>query len=151
MKNLLSISIEAAIEAGSAIMKIYEKDFEVELKLDNSPLTIADTNANKVINSYLMKTAIPIISEENKQTDFQERKKWDTCWMVDPLVGTKEFVKRNGEFTVNIALIRQNKPVLGVIYVPVTKELYYAIVEEKKAYKLTVHKLNLLDNKRSDQ
>jgi len=138
MKKLLSIAIEAAIEAGSEIMKIYAKDFEVELKSDNSPLTIADQNANNVINSYLVKTKIPIISEENKQSDFSERKDWETCWMVDPLDGTKEFVKRNGEFTVNIALIENNQPILGVIYVPVTKMLYYGIVAEHKAYKTTL-------------
>jgi 3'(2'), 5'-bisphosphate nucleotidase len=135
MKKLLSIAIEAAIESGEEIMKIYAKDFDVELKSDNSPHTIADQNANTVINSYLIKTKIPIISEENKQTDFSERKDWETCWMVDPLDGTKEFVKRNGEFTVNIALIENNQPILGVIYVPVTKILYYGIVEEQKAYK----------------
>lgn len=135
MKKLLSIAIEAAIEAGEEIMKIYAKDFEVELKSDNSPLTIADQNANAVINSYLINTSIPIISEENKQADFLERKDWETCWMVDPLDGTKEFVKRNGEFTVNIALIENNQPILGVIYVPVTKMLYYGIVAEQKAYK----------------
>ena len=140
MKKLLSTAIQAAIEAGAEIMKIYAKDFQVELKSDNSPLTMADQNANTVINSYLIKTNIPIISEENKQTDFQERKSWETCWMVDPLDGTKEFVKRNGEFTVNIALIANNKPVLGVIYVPVTKTLYYAIVAEQKAYKTILEK-----------
>ena len=135
MKKLLKIAIEAAIEAGEEIMKIYVNDFEVELKSDNSPLTMADQNANTVINSYLIKTNIPIISEENKQTDFSERKDWKTCWMVDPLDGTKEFVKRNGEFTVNIALIENNQPILGVIYVPVTKTLYYATVGDQNAYK----------------
>jgi 3'(2'), 5'-bisphosphate nucleotidase len=135
MKKTLLTAIEAAIDAGSEIMKIYAEDFEVEIKSDNSPLTIADQNANAVINSFLIKTNIPIISEENKQTNFSERKSWETCWMVDPLDGTKEFVKRNGEFTVNIALIKNNQPVLGVIYVPVTKTLYYGIVADKKAYK----------------
>ena len=135
MKKLLEIAIEAAIEAGEEIMNIYTNDFEVELKSDNSPLTIADQNANTVINSYLIKTNIPIISEENKQADFSERKDWKTCWMVDPLDGTKEFVKRNGEFTVNIALIENNQPIFGVIYVPVSKMLYYGMVAEHKAYK----------------
>lgn len=139
MNKLLSTAIEAAIEAGAEIMKIYAKDFEVEIKSDNSPLTIADKNANTVIvDSYLIHTGIPIISEENKQLPFNERKDWDICWMVDPLDGTKEFVKRNGEFTVNIALIENNKPVLGVIYVPVTKTLYYAIVDEGKGYKVVL-------------
>lgn len=135
MNTLLSIAIEAAILAGAEIMKVYSDGFEVVLKSDNSPLTKADENANEVINSCLKHTNIPIISEENKQADYADRKKWDTCWMVDPLDGTKEFVKRNGEFTVNIALIKNKKPVLGVIYVPATKTLYYANTAANKAYK----------------
>ena len=135
MNKLLSIAIEAAIDAGAEIMKIYAQDFDVEIKSDNSPLTIADKNANEVINSYLKNTNIDIISEENKQIAFENRKDWNPFWMVDPLDGTKEFVKRNGEFTVNIALIENNKPALGVIYVPVSKTLYYGIVSEQKAYK----------------
>lgn len=138
MNSLLETAIKAAVEAGAEIMKIYAGSFEVALKDDNSPLTIADENANAVINDYLLKNNIPIISEENKQTAYGIRKTWDTCWMVDPLDGTKEFIKRNGEFTVNIALIKNNKPVLGVIYMPVTKTLYYALVSEKKAYKLVL-------------
>src|SRR5690606_3665272 len=135
MDTLLSIAIQAAIKAGEEIMKIYSGHFEVLLKPDDSPLTLADENANAVINLYLEKTGIPIISEENKQTSYNTRKHWDTCWMVDPLDGTKEFVKRNGEFTVNIALIKANTPILGVIYVPVSKTLYYGMVSENKAYK----------------
>lgn len=138
MKKLLATAIEAAIDAGAVIMKVYAKDFDVEIKSDNSPLTIADKNANTVINSFLIRTEIPIISEENKQLPYNDRKDWETCWMVDPLDGTKEFVKRNGEFTVNIALIHKNTPVLGVIYVPVTKTLYYGIVEENKGYKMVL-------------
>jgi len=138
MNALLETAIKAAAEAGAEIMKIYANSFEVALKDDNSPLTKADENANAVINDYLLKTNIPIISEENKQTSYATRKTWDTCWMVDPLDGTKEFIKRNGEFTVNIALIKNNKPVLGVIYVPVSKIMYYALVSEKKAYKLVL-------------
>lgn len=136
MNPLYATAIKAAVEAGAEIMKIYSGNFEVALKSDNSPLTIADENANAVINNLLLKTNIPIISEENKQADYAIRKTWDTCWMVDPLDGTKEFIKRNGEFTVNIALIKKNKPVFGVIYVPVTKTLYYAVVAENKAYKI---------------
>jgi 3'(2'), 5'-bisphosphate nucleotidase len=138
MNKLLNTAIKASVEAGAEIMKIYGESFEVTLKTDNSPLTIADENANAIINTHLLKTDIPIISEENKQTAYATRKTWDTCWMVDPLDGTKEFVKRNGEFTVNIALIKNNKPVLGVIYVPVTKTLYYALVSDQKAYKITL-------------
>lgn len=145
MRKLLSIAIEAAVAAGSEIMKIYAEDFEVALKSDNSPLTIADQNANAIINSYLTKTEIPIISEENRQMDYAVRKGWETCWMVDPLDGTKEFVKRNGEFTVNIALIRNKQPILGVIYIPVTKTLYYASVENQKAYKITLQNHSVLN------
>ncbi|WP_308992670.1 3'(2'),5'-bisphosphate nucleotidase CysQ [Mariniflexile litorale] len=135
MNTLLITAIKSAIYAGAEIMKIYSGSFEVTLKQDNSPLTIADEHANTMINSYLEKTEIPIISEENKQVVYTIRKDWDTCWIVDPLDGTKEFIKRNGEFTVNIALIKNNKPILGVIYVPVSKTLYYANVSENKAYK----------------
>ena len=125
MKSNLEIAIKASIEAGKEILKVYHSHFSVEVKDDNSPLTLADKNANAVINSFLAKTSYPIISEENRQIDFSERKTWNTCWIVDPLDGTKEFVKRNGEFTVNIALVEAGKPILGVIYVPVTKELYF--------------------------
>ncbi|MDO7172743.1 3'(2'),5'-bisphosphate nucleotidase CysQ [Mariniflexile sp. AS56] len=135
MNTLLITAIKGAIYAGAEIMKIYSEDFEVTLKQDNSPLTKADEEANSVINSYLVKTGIPIISEENKQVTYAIREKWDTCWMVDPLDGTKEFVKKNGEFTVNIALIKNNTPVVGVIYVPVSKTLYYGAVLDNKAYK----------------
>lgn len=133
LSPLLKIAIEASIDAGKEILKIYNTDFSVEVKTDESPLTLADKNANDVINSFLENTEIPIISEENKQIDYSERKDWDNCWIVDPLDGTKEFVKKNGEFTVNIALVENGVPKMGVIYVPVTKELYYA--EGLNAYK----------------
>jgi 3'(2'), 5'-bisphosphate nucleotidase len=132
----IEIAIKASIHAGKAIMEIYASpDFETEIKEDNSPLTKADKESNKVIMSYLQKTNIPIISEENKMLDYAERKNWNVCWLVDPLDGTKEFIKRNGEFTVNIALIIAGTPILGVIYVPVTKEVYYANVQAKVAFK----------------
>lgn len=117
-------------------MEVYEnKELQVENKEDGSPLTIADKAANDIINKQLLPTGIPIISEENKQLTFSERKTWKECWIVDPLDGTKEFIKRNGEFTVNIALIRENKPVFGVIYVPARGDLYYGDVELKKSFK----------------
>ena len=131
----LKIAIKASLEAGEVIMKIYDTPFDVELKDDKSPLTEADKQANDIINSYLKPTNVPIISEENKQTDYSTRKEWDTCWVVDPVDGTKEFVKRNGEFTVNIALVTNQKPILGVIYVPATKVLYVADVNTKTAFK----------------
>lgn len=125
MKSNLSVAIKAALNAGIEILKVYETDFNVEIKGDNSPLTLADNRANDVINSFLLPTGIPIISEENKQLPYSERKDWNRCWIVDPLDGTKEFVKRNGEFTVNIALVEDGIPTIGVIYVPVSKTLYF--------------------------
>jgi len=131
----LHTAITAAIAAGKEIMKIYATDFDVAHKNDDSPLTVADKNANAIIMSYLKKYEVPIISEENKQTEYKIRKTWDRCWIVDPLDGTKEFVKRNGEFTVNIALVENGNPVLGVIYVPVTKTLYYTAADASVAFK----------------
>lgn len=138
MKNNLSIAIQASIEAGKAILEVYASPIKVEIKDDKSPLTLADKKANDVINSYLQTTPIPIISEENKQLDYLERKDWNQCWIVDPLDGTKEFIKRNGEFTVNIALIENGYPLLGVIYVPVSKDLYFTSEDASKAFKITL-------------
>ena len=135
MNDNLNLSIEAAIEAGKEILKIYEKEFKVDLKEDKSPLTEADTASSDIINGYLEKTNIPIIGEEIKNMPFSERRLWKTCWIVDPLDGTKEFIKRNGEFTVNIALVEDGIPILGVIYVPVSRELYYADVTKGIAFK----------------
>jgi 3'(2'), 5'-bisphosphate nucleotidase len=117
-----------ALGAGEIIMKIYAQEFEVDYKKDNSPLTLADTKSNEYICTALKKAFpdIPIMSEENKQTDYEIRKNWECYWCVDPIDGTKEFVKKTGEFTVNIALIFQNEPVLGVVYAPAIGELYYA-------------------------
>jgi len=131
----LALAIEASLKAGSVIMDVYDTAFGVELKDDKSPLTEADRRSNDVINTYLKKTPFPIISEENKQIDYNERKFWNTCWIVDPVDGTKEFIKRNGEFTVNIALVKKGHPILGVIYVPATKALYFSEVSSQKAYK----------------
>ena len=145
MERNLEIALEAALRAGKVIMEVYNSVFEVEYKDDNSPLTEADKKANDIINSYLTPSQIPIISEENKQTDFSVRKHWTKCWVVDPVDGTKEFVKRNGEFTVNIALIENGKPLLGIIYVPVNKVVYYADVLKKEAFKaeLTSHETSI--------
>lgn len=125
MKLYLPVAIKAALDAGKEILEVYESEFSVEIKGDNSPLTLADKRANDVINTYLLPTNIPIISEENKQLPYSQRKEWSKCWIVDPLDGTKEFIKRNGEFTVNIALVEDGIPTLGVIYVPVSKTLYF--------------------------
>lgn len=140
MNNLLPLAIKAAIKAGEIIEDIYNHDdFELEIKQDNSPLTKADKAANTIINTFLKTTPIPIISEENKQIEYEERKHWEKCWIVDPLDGTKEFIKKNDEFTVNIALIENGKPLFGVIFSPISKELYYGNVTEKKAYKIILN------------
>lgn len=139
MKILLATAIEAALAAGKEIMKIYEKeDYQVEFKFDESPLTLADRRANHIINSFLLPTEIPIISEENEQIPYNERKLWRDCWIVDPLDGTKEFIKKNDEFTVNIALTSEGKTEMGVIYAPALNLLYFAIVSERKAFKAEV-------------
>jgi len=140
MKNneYLEIAIIAALEAGEEILKIYKKDFNIEFKDDKSPLTEADLASNKIIISHLKKTDIPIISEENKQLPYIVRQKWKQCWIVDPIDGTKEFIKKNGEFTVNIALVENGVTKSGVIYVPVTKELYYTSTDKAKAYKTII-------------
>lgn len=136
LEALLKIAVDAALLAGKEIMEVYESDeFGVEHKEDHSPITLADKRANEVINTLLLKTGIPIISEENKEIAYKERSTWKRCWIVDPLDGTKEFVNKNDEFTVNIALVENSKPVLGVIYVPVTALMYAAIVPQKKLWK----------------
>ena len=115
--------------AGAAILKIYASDdFGVETKADDSPLTRADRAANEVIVAGLrdLKLQAPIVSEEGKDVPYAERQQYTRFWLVDPLDGTKEFIKRNGEFTVNVALIENGRPVLGAVYVPVTDELFYA-------------------------
>jgi 3'(2'), 5'-bisphosphate nucleotidase len=128
MKNEYSLAIQAAIKAGQAILDIYgTEDFQVESKADDSPLTIADKTANGIIVDILEQTDIPILSEEGKTIPFEKRSQWDKFWLVDPLDGTKEFIKRNGEFTVNIALVKEGRSEFGVVYAPVIKELYIGI------------------------
>ncbi|MFC3650530.1 3'(2'),5'-bisphosphate nucleotidase CysQ [Dyella humi] len=117
-----------ARSAGEAIMAVYREDFDVEMKSDCSPLTAADLAAQKVIASGLaqLDPVLPIVSEEASQLPWEQRREWSRYWLVDPLDGTREFVKRNGEFTVNIALIENGQPVLGVVLAPVTEELFAA-------------------------
>ncbi|MCZ2393208.1 MAG: 3'(2'),5'-bisphosphate nucleotidase CysQ [Chitinophagales bacterium] len=124
--------IQISVDAGVEIMKIYVQDFSVENKSDNSPLTAADKASNDIIVKALQSEYpnIPIISEENKLTDYAERRNWDWCWIVDPLDGTKEFIKKNGEFTVNIALSFRGSIVAGVVYVPALEKTYYAIADQ---------------------
>lgn len=132
----LITATRAAIEAGDAILGIYNTEFEVETKADQSPLTIADKRSHQIIQAGLSQYNIPLISEEGRSIPYEERKQWNIAWIVDPLDGTKEFIKRNGEFTVNIALIENQKPVLGVVFAPVQKWLYVATVDIG-AYKIS--------------
>lgn len=124
--------VTLAKKAGEAIMSIYTKDFEVEFKADESPLTEADKAAHNIIVAGLLKldqsngTKIPVLSEEGRGIPYVDRKEWDCFWLVDPVDGTKEFVKKNGEFTVNIALIQQGVAVLGVVYAPALNACYWA-------------------------
>jgi len=125
--NLKDI-VNIAKEAGGAIMKIYERDFTIEYKDDKSPLTEADLKSNEIICNALatLYPDIPMLSEENKEVHYNDRKNWDYFWLIDPIDGTKEFIKKTGEFTVNIALIHKDEPVLGVVYAPVLEDMYYA-------------------------
>ena len=142
--NLLKTAIQAALDAGDVILNIYNSgDFDIEIKGDNSPLTKADKASHNVIMSYLTKTNIPVLSEEGRAITYEERKDWKQLWIVDPIDGTKEFIKRNGEFTVNIALIEGQKPILGVIFVPAKGELYFS-TKEMGAFKVDVD-LELFD------
>ena len=117
--------VDIALEAGNAIMEIYNSDnFYVEIKSDNSPLTRADKTSHEIIKEKLLSfyPDIPVLSEEGKEIPYDERKNWKLFWLVDPLDGTKEFIKENGEFTVNIALIENNEPIMGIIYAPAFNE-----------------------------
>jgi len=144
IKHILLTAISAAVKAGEEILKVYDSPFEVEHKADNSPLTIADKNAHETICAILKDTQLPVLSEEGKSIEYNERKNWKYFWMVDPLDGTKEFVKRNGEFTVNIALIHEQKSVLGVIYIPVSQTLYFA-AQGLGSYKIHVANFKSFD------
>ena len=125
-KNL-ELSITACLQASKIIMKIYNSgNFDVDYKENDSPLTIADTKAHEIIKTKLESTGYPILSEEGREISFEERKNWKKFWLVDPIDGTKEFINKNGEFTINIALIENNLPVLGVICAPAINQIFYA-------------------------
>ena len=126
LRELLQTAIDGALEAGRKILEVYESSFEVELKDDDSPLTKADKRSHVAIKDKLSPSGIPLLSEEGRDIPFNERREWEQLWIVDPLDGTKEFIKRNGEFTVNVALVREQEAILGVIYVPVKETLYFA-------------------------
>ncbi|MEQ8628951.1 MAG: 3'(2'),5'-bisphosphate nucleotidase CysQ [Ekhidna sp.] len=135
LDELLKTAKKAALAAGAEILRIYESsDFSIEAKADDSPLTLADKAAHNKIVSYLEETELPILSEEGRDIPYKERKNWEYFWLVDPLDGTKEFIKKNGEFTVNIALIHMGKPIMGVVYPPVLGEMFWG-VKEKGAFK----------------
>ena len=155
--------VTIAKEAGNAIMKIYKQDFEVEYKQDSSPLTLADKEANNIIEDGLNKLSVnfPILSEEGDDIPYEDRKHWEYFWLVDPLDGTKEFIKKNGEFTVNIALIYKDTPVLGVVYAPALDVCYWArqdegafkdgeklplkVGKQRKTYKIVVSRSHMSD------
>jgi 3'(2'), 5'-bisphosphate nucleotidase len=167
MNTLDQINIQDIIaiakEAGNAIMKIYKQDFDVEYKQDSSPLTLADKKANDIIEYGLNRLSVnlPILSEEGGDIPYKDRKHWKYFWLVDPLDGTKEFVKKNGEFTVNIALIHKDTPVLGVVYAPALNICYWAkqgegafkdgqklplkTVSQRNTYKIVVSRSHMSD------
>jgi 3'(2'), 5'-bisphosphate nucleotidase len=134
MLNQIDIQeiVTIAKEAGNAIMQIYKQNFEVKYKQDGSPLTLADKKANDIIENGLnqLSVSFPILSEEGKEISYENRKHWEYFWLIDPLDGTKEFVKKNDEFTVNIALIYKDTPVLGVVYAPALNICYWAKQDE---------------------
>ena len=125
LNELYTIAIDASIKAGAAITDIYNKGFEVNYKADQSPLTDADLASHKCIEAKLIGTGLPLLSEEGNEPPWSVRRNWERYWLIDPLDGTKEFVKRNGEFTVNIALVENGFPIFGVIFIPVGNELYF--------------------------
>ncbi|MDG1572710.1 3'(2'),5'-bisphosphate nucleotidase CysQ [Robiginitalea sp. M366] len=140
MPKTTQIALEAAIEAGRAILEVYraERPVQVTEKADQSPVTEADLAANRILNERLATTGYPILSEENTAIPFAQRESWGRCWVVDPLDGTREFLKRNGEFTVNVALCEGGQAVFGVIYAPVAGVLYYGDAREASAYRTLV-------------
>jgi len=119
------IAIHAAIDAGKVIMQYYLGEFHSEKKSDGSPVTVADIHSSKVIRGFLEETNIPIIDEEIHNSDYQTRRSWTECWLVDPLDGTMEFIRKSDEFSVNIALIRNNQPIFGLIASPVQKYVMF--------------------------
>lgn len=149
-QKLLHQSIIASVLAGKEIMEVYGTNFDVEYKDDNSPLTLADKKASDKIIGELKQFDIPVLSEEGVHDSFEIRKTWSKLWIVDPLDGTKEFVKRNGEFTVNIALVEENIPTLGVIFSPVFKDIYFA-AKDLGAFKIDRKQFSSLVDSIQDQ
>jgi 3'(2'), 5'-bisphosphate nucleotidase len=148
MSQLLEQAIHASLTAGKAILEVYTTDFRVDIKNDNTPLTQADMRAHDIIMHCLKQTDLPIISEEGSDIPHFRRESWERFWLVDPLDGTKEFVKRNDEFSVNIALVHFNKPILGVVYMPVEDVLYFA--EGNQAFRLDRAGERIVDSDNSE-
>ena len=144
-EELLKIS-NISVEAGRIILDYYNKNLNITFKADESPLTQADLASNKFITDTIKKITpnIPILSEE-EFIEWDVRKEWKKYWLIDPLDGTKEFIKKNGEFTVNIALIENNRPILGVIYAPASNELYFA---KKRYFVFRNKKIIMIDDNR---
>jgi len=140
VKNIYTIAVQAAVEAGKAILEVYEsEDFEIESKADQSPLTRADKKAHHIIASALSETEYPVLSEEGSEIPYMNRSWWSSFWLVDPLDGTKEFIRRNGEFTVNIALVVDGKATFGVVFAPVLNTIYVGL-EGRGAYRCSNEK-----------
>ncbi len=128
VRDNFSQLLNLALNSGKAILEVYQTAFSVEMKEDHSPLTLADKRSHEILYTGLSQLGnLPVLSEEMKQVSYEERKGWRQFWLVDPLDGTKEFIKRNGEFTVNIALIDDTEPIFGLIYVPVSGKFYYGL------------------------
>ena len=142
---LFETALTAILEASAEIMKIYgQNQFDITYKPDESPVTVADIKSSKIICDYLVKTGLPIICEEIASVDYNKRKNWEYFWLVDPLDGTKEFISRNGEFTVNIALIHQRTPILGLITIPVKGLLYWGEVKTG-AYRIDIPEVDQIN------
>lgn len=137
--TILKLATKAAYFASKHIMTVYSQDFDIEYKADNSPVTQADKEADEVINEILENSGLPIISEETKLLDYQDRKDWPHFWLVDPLDGTKEFIAKNGDFSINIALISGNKPLYGLICHPTEQIAYLGDAKNKKLWSIDLN------------
>ncbi|MDR0560099.1 MAG: 3'(2'),5'-bisphosphate nucleotidase CysQ [Prevotellaceae bacterium] len=142
--ELFQSAFRAAITAGKRILEIYESDdFQVSMKSDNSPLSLADKDAHNIIKKCLVNSCIPVLSEEGRYLQFEERKSWDVLWIVDPLDGTRQFIQKRDEFTVNIAMITTGCPLFGVIYAPAIHDMYFGI-KDVGSFKINACDANLL-------
>lgn len=152
--RLLLMAIHAAVKAGIQIIRVYESNqYQIVYKEDESPLTAADIKSHKTIHQHLSSGSLPLLSEEESNIPFSQRKNWEYFWLVDPLDGTREFLKKNGEFTVNIALIHRNVPLAGIIYAPVNQVLYFSVpgrgvfkMKSAQSYVLRADSLQSLQN-----